>query len=83
MWFLAIGILLLVLKFLGWSAMESVSWLWTLVPFGLAVVWWAWADASGYTKRKQFEKVEARQQKRIDKSKAAMGTARPSDRPRR
>ncbi len=83
MWFLAIGIALLLLKFLGWSAMESVSWLWTLVPFGLAVVWWAWADWSGYTKRKQFEKMEARHQKRIHKHKEAMGTARPPGRPPR
>lgn len=83
MWFLVIGIVLLLLKFLGWSAMEQVSWLWALAPFGLAVVWWAWADWSGYTKRKQFEKTEARHQKRIQKHKAAMGTARPTGKPPR
>jgi len=83
MWFLAIGIAFLLLKFLGWPAMESVSWLWALSPFGLAVIWWAWADWSGYTKRRQFEKEEARKQKRIDRSKEALGTARQPGKPPR
>jgi hypothetical protein len=35
--------------------------------------WWAWADASGYTKRKEIEKMEKRKQDRIDKQRDAMG----------
>lgn len=49
------------------------SWWWVLSPFALAVVWWAWADASGYTKRKEMEKMDLRKQERIDKHKAALG----------
>jgi small Trp-rich protein len=37
------------------------------------VVWWTWADWSGYTKRKAVEKENARKQARIDKSKEAIG----------
>ena len=52
----------------------ALSWLIVLSPFALAVVWWAWADASGYTKRKEIEKMEKRKQDRIDKNKEAIGT---------
>jgi small Trp-rich protein len=40
----------------------------------LAVAWWYWADASGYTKRKAMEKENAKKQARIDKNKEAIGT---------
>ena len=36
----------------------------------LAVAGWAWADASGYTKRKVIEKENARRQERIDRQRA-------------
>ena len=42
-----------------------------LSPFALAVLWWWWADASGYTKRVEIEKMEARKQARIEKQRAA------------
>ncbi len=42
-------------------------------PFGLAVAWWAWADWSGYTKKKAVEKENARKQARIDKSRESLG----------
>ena len=45
-----------------------------LAPFGLAVVWWYWADASGYTKRKAMERENLRKQERIDRNKEAIGT---------
>ena len=51
MYFLGIGIVLLLMKYLEMGPVASWSWLIVLAPFGLAVVWWAWADASGYTKR--------------------------------
>ena len=73
MWFLAIGVALLLLKFQGWSALESWPWWWTLVPFGLAAAWWTWADLSGYTKRQRFQQLEDRRLKRLDKLKKALG----------
>lgn len=52
------------------------TWSWYIVfaPFGLAIAWWAWADSSGYTKRKAMEKENAKKQARIDKNKEAIGT---------
>ena len=51
MYFLLIGVLGLILKFLEIGPVAAMSWWLVLSPFALAVVWWAWADASGYTKR--------------------------------
>ena len=73
MYFLLIGILGLVLKYLDIAPAADLSWWWVLSPFALAVAWWAWADASGYTKRKEVEKMDDRKYKRIDKQRAAMG----------
>ena len=73
MYLLGIGIVLLLLKYLEIGPVAAWSWLWVLSPFGLAVAWWSWADASGYTKRKAMEKVDKRKQDRIDKNRAAQG----------
>jgi small Trp-rich protein len=32
--------------------------------YGAAAAWWAWADASGYTKRKAMEKMDQRKKER-------------------
>jgi small Trp-rich protein len=63
MWFVVIGVVLSVLKLLD-IALVQTSWLWVLSPFALAAVWWAWADMSGFTKRKAMEKMAARQAER-------------------
>jgi len=73
MYLLLIGVLGLALKYLEIEPVAGLSWWLVLSPFALAVAWWAWADASGYTKRKEIEKMDDRKQKRIDKQRAAMG----------
>lgn len=73
MYFLGLGIVLAALKYLEIGPLAAWSWWLVLAPFGLAMAWWAWADWSGYTKRKVMEKEDARRQARIDKSRAAMG----------
>ena len=73
MYLLLIGILGLVLKYLEIEPVAALSWWVVLSPFLLAAAWWAWADASGYTKRKEVEKMEDRKQKRIDRQRAAIG----------
>jgi len=73
MLFLLLGIVLLALKFLEITVVATWSWWVVLAPFGLAVAWWAWADWSGYTKRKAMEKENRRKQARIDKSREAIG----------
>jgi small Trp-rich protein len=73
MYFLLIGIIALTLKYLEIGPVATLSWWIVLLPFALAVAWWAWADASGYTKRKEIDKMAKRKQHRIDKQRDAMG----------
>jgi small Trp-rich protein len=73
MLFLAVGILLGVLKYLEIDPVAAWPWWWVLVPFGLAAAWWAWADWSGYTKKKAVQRENDKRAARIDKSRKAMG----------
>jgi len=74
MYFLGIGLVLLLLKYLEVDPVAAWSWWLVFTPFGLAVAWWSWADATGYTKRKAMEREDARKQERIDKNRKAIGT---------
>ncbi|MFC5523848.1 TIGR04438 family Trp-rich protein [Polaromonas jejuensis] len=73
MYFLLIGLVGLALKYLEIGPVAAWSWWVVLSPFALAVVWWAWADASGYTKQREIDKMARRKQERIDKQRDAMG----------
>jgi small Trp-rich protein len=73
MYFLLIGLVALAMKYLEVDPVAAWSWWIVLTPFALAVAWWTWADASGYTKRREIEKMDARTKLRIDKQRAAMG----------
>jgi small Trp-rich protein len=73
MYFLFIGIVAIALKYLEIGPVATWSWFIVLSPFALAAIWWWYADATGYTKRKEVEKMEKRKQDRIDKSRDAMG----------
>ena len=73
MYLLGLGIVLLLLKWQGIGFVADWSWWWVLSPFLGAVLWWGWADSTGYTKRKAMEKVEKRKQDRVNKQKEAMG----------
>lgn len=73
MFFLMVGVLGLLLKYLEINPVASLSWWIILSPFGLAVAWWAWADASGYTKRKAVASMEVRAKKRLQKQRDALG----------
>lgn len=74
MYFLGLGLVLLALKYLAIGPVADWSWWWVFAPFGLAVAWWYWADASGYTKRKAMEREDEKRQARINRSKDAIGT---------
>ena len=79
MYFLGLGLLLFALKLLYVDPVAAWSWWAVLSPFALAVVWWAWADASGYTKRKEMEKMDAIREERIQRQRDALKnkSARP------
>ncbi len=73
MWFLMLGVLGVLLKYFEVGFVATLSWWIVLIPFGLAMAWWAWADASGYTKRKAMEREERRKQERIDRQRSQLG----------
>lgn len=73
MYALLLGVLLILLKYLEIGPVAAWSWWWVLSPFAVAFAWWAWADATGYTKRKAMEKMEQRRKERISKHKEALG----------
>ena len=73
MYLLGIGILLLLMKYLEVGPVAAWSWWAVLTPFGLAALWWAWADWSGYTKRRAVDKENKRKQERIDKQREQLG----------
>ena len=74
MYLVGIGIVFLLCKYLEIGPIANWDWWFVLSPFALAVLWWAWADGSGYTKRKAMERENARKQARVDKNKLAIGT---------
>jgi len=76
MYFLSAGLVLLLLKYLEVGPVAGWSWWVVLSPFVLAVFWWAWADSSGYTRRKQMEKMDQRKADRIEKQRKALGLDR-------
>ncbi|MDB5733014.1 MAG: hypothetical protein JWQ03_2909 [Variovorax sp.] len=73
MWFLVLGVLGVALKYFEIAPVAVWSWWTVLAPFALTLVWWAYADASGYTRRKVMEKENARKQARIDRQRGELG----------
>ena len=74
MYLVGLGLVLLLMKYMEMGPVAAWSWLWVLSPFGLAIAWWSWADASGYTKRRAMERENKRKQDRIDANRENMGT---------
>ena len=81
MYLLGLGIVLMLLKYLAIGPVADWSWWWVLSPFVLAVVWWAWADASGYTKRKAMEIEDKRVAERRQRTKDALNSHSQKRRP--
>jgi small Trp-rich protein len=73
MFFLVVGLALLLMKYLEVGAVAGWSWWWVLSPFAMAVAWWTWADATGYTKRKAMEKMDQKKRDRQAKQRDALG----------
>jgi small Trp-rich protein len=73
MYFVLIGVLLLVMKVAEFGAVATWPWWGILLPFGMAVLWWMWADWSGYTKRRAMDRMDERVRKRREESLAKLG----------
>ncbi len=72
MYFLGLGILLLLMKYLEVGPVAMWSWWLVMLPFVLAMLWWAWADGTGYTKRKAMEREDKRRNERQERTKEAL-----------
>jgi len=68
-----LGVLLLAMKWGEFGPVAQWSWWVVLMPFGLAVLWWSWADSSGWTKRREMNKMDDRVRQRREKNLAALG----------
>jgi small Trp-rich protein len=79
MFFVIVGTLMILTNLAGIGPFADWNWnisgdLWKFcVPFGLAAIWWAWADSSGYNKRKEVEKMDAKKTARRAQNMEALG----------
>jgi small Trp-rich protein len=71
--FLIVGVLLLALKLAELGPVAELGWTWVLLPFGLAVVWWAIADKTGLTRRRAMRKMDERKAERRQRSLEQLG----------
>lgn len=74
MYFIVIGVVLLGLKFADIGPVGQWSWWLVLAPFAAAAVWWAWADASGWSKRRAMDRMQQRKDERRRRNMEALGT---------
>ena len=73
MYFLGLGLLLLALKYIEFAPVAQWSWWVVLSPFALAVLWWSYADATGYSKRRAMEKDDKRKADRVERQRKSIG----------
>jgi small Trp-rich protein len=73
MYFVILGVLLVLLKAAAFGPVAEWGWLAVLWPFAAAAAWWAWADNVGLTKKREMQKMEQRKQDRRRKSMEALG----------
>jgi len=80
--FVIIGVLVILLHLAGIGPMADWNWqffgdLWKFcVPFAFAAIRGGWADASGYNKRREMEKMEQKKQDRREANLEALGMDR-------
>ena len=77
MLFVGLGVVLLLLKLLAIGPVAGLAWYWVLSPFAAAVLWWWYADASGYTKRKEMDRMDERKAARRAKQMEGLGMTDP------
>jgi small Trp-rich protein len=79
MLFVIVGLLIIASNLAGIGPFAAWNWeftgdLWKFcVPFGLAMLWWLWADKTGLNKRREIAKMEERKQKRRRENLVSLG----------
>ena len=71
--FVVIGVVLLGLWIGDVGPFGQLDWWWIALPFGLAVLWWEFADRSGLTERRIMDKMEQRKVARREKAMESLG----------
>jgi small Trp-rich protein len=74
--FIIIGVLLIALKLGDIGPVAAWAWWIVLAPFGLAALWWGFADSTGITKRREMDKLEEKKVERRRKAMEALGIDR-------
>ena len=77
MFFVLVGVLMLLMQSLGIGPLAEWTWAddWMLLlaPFGLAVVWWFWCDVTGFTQKQAMKRDQNRRDSRRQKAMDAIG----------
>lgn len=71
--FLIVGLLLLGMKAFEFGPVAQWSWWVVLLPFGLAVLWWQFADSTGLTQRRAMDKMDRRKEARRERDLEKLG----------
>ncbi|MCH7342317.1 TIGR04438 family Trp-rich protein [Pelomonas sp. CA6] len=82
MWFVVIGVLMILLKVGEIGPVAQWSWWLVLAPFPLATIWWAFADKFGYTQREAMRRMDQKKDARRQKALEALGQGDKSKRRR-
>ena len=82
MYFLGLGIVLLLLKWQEIGLVAQWSWWTVLAPFGMAIVWWSVSDALGFTARARQKREDAHRDQRRRNTIDALGRKTPLPRRR-
>ena len=68
-----VGTLLLIARMAEFGPFATWSWWIIAAPFAAAVLWWNFADNSGWTQRRVMEKMERKKAERREKAMDALG----------
>jgi small Trp-rich protein len=69
MWFLWLGVVLVILKVLEISVFANWSWWWIAAVFALALFWFEVVERRlGLDKKKAFDEMEAHKKRRIQQA---------------
>ena len=69
----AFGVVLLGLWWADIGPFGNLPWWVVAIPFAGAVLWWEFADSSGWTQRRVMDKMERRKAERREKAMEALG----------
>ena len=79
MFFVVIGVALILLNLLGIGPFGAWTWnltgdIWKFaLPFVFAIAWWAWSDSTGRTKRREMERMDEKKEDRRLKQMDSLG----------